>query len=125
VSPIRLPSLEIPEAQKRDYSEAEVHSTLFEPDMGALGYPPRTSSQADGEYFREQRTLAVRRLKSGRVTGRYDGLYLIGNSPVVLCEVKRYEALDSPPEFEKAKRQLIGYAHSEDFAIPPPFLVLY
>ena len=114
MSPIRLPSLEIPEAQKRDYSEAEVHSTLFEPDMGALGYPPRTSSQADGEYFREQRTLAVRRLKSGRVTGRYDGLYLIGNSPVVLCEVKRYEALDSPPEFEKAKRQLIGYAHSED-----------
>jgi hypothetical protein len=125
MSRIRFPSLEIAEAQKRDFSEAEVHSTLFEPDMVALGYPARTSSQADGEYFREQRTLAIRRLKSGHETGRYDGLYLIGNAPVVLCEIKRYESLDSQQEFERAKQQLIGYAQSEDFAVPPPFLVLY
>src|SRR6266849_8400951 len=125
MSPIRLPSLEIAESQKRDYSEAEVHSTLFEPDMVALGYPARTSSQADGEYFREQHTLAIRRLKSGHETGRYDGLYLIGNAPIVLCEIKRYESLDSQQEFERAKQQLIGYARSEDFAVPPPFLVLY
>ena len=62
--PIRLPSLNIPDAQKLTFSEADVHSTLFEPDMQALGFPPRTSSQADGEYFVEQRTLAVRRLRS-------------------------------------------------------------
>jgi hypothetical protein len=80
--------------------------------MTTLGYPPRSSRQADGEYFVEQRTLAVRRLKSGRATGRYDGLYLIGNSPVVLCELKRYEALEAPAEWERAKRQLVEYAGS-------------
>lgn len=93
--------------------------------MRALGYPQRESSQAAGEYFREQRTLALRRLKSRRATGRYDGLYLIGNSPVVLCELKRYNALDAPAEFERAKDQLVSYAKSEDFAEPPPFLILY
>lgn len=93
---IRLPSLDLPESQKRSFSEADIHSTLFELDMAALGYPARTTSHADGEYFLEQRTLAVRRLRSRRETGRYDGLYLVGNSPVVLCEIKRYEALDPP-----------------------------
>ena len=82
MTPVRLPSLEIPESEKSRLSEADVHSTLFEPDMQALGYPPRTSSQADGEHFLEQRTLAVRRLKPQRATGRYDGLYLIWNAPV-------------------------------------------
>src|SRR5579872_6267409 len=125
MSPVHLPSLDVSEAQKRGFSEADVHSTLFEPDMRALGYPPRTSSQADGEYFVEQRSLAMRRLRSGRSTGWYDGLYLVGNSPVVLCELKRYDAVDSAADWERAKRQLTGYAASEDFAVPPPFLVLY
>jgi len=125
MTPLRLPSLDVPEAQKHAFSEADVHSTLFEPDMQALNYPPRTSSQADGEYFVEQRSLAVRRLRSGRSTGFYDGLYLLGNSPVVLCELKRYDALDSLKDFERAKEQLQGYASSEDFAVPPPFLILY
>jgi hypothetical protein len=125
VTPIRLPSLEIAESEKRQLSEADVHATLFELDMISLGYPPRTSSQAEGDYFIEQRRLAVRRLKSAHATGRYDGLYLIGNSPVVLCEIKRYEALDAPKDFERAKRQLTEYARSEDFSAPPPYLVLY
>ena len=123
--PTSLPSLSISPAQKCLFSEADVHSTLFDPDMAALGYPRRSSTQADGEYFLEQRTLAVRRLRSGRATGRYDGLYLIGNSPVVLCEIKRFEALDGSKDFERAKGQLIDYAKSEDFAQPPPFLILY
>ena len=123
--PVRLPSLDIPEDEKRRFSEADVHSTLFEPDLRALGYPPRSSSQADGEHFLEQRTLAVRRLRSQRATGRYDGLYLIGNAPVVLCEIKRYDALDAPAAFEEAKRQLVAYARSEDFKTAPPFLFLY
>ena len=123
---IRLPSLEIPESQKRGFSEADVHSKLFDLDMTrAFGYPSRLTTEADGEHFREQRTLAVRRLKTGAATGRFDGLYLVGNSPVVLCEIKRYDAIDSPADFERAKRQLIDYARSEDFAEPPPFLVLY
>ncbi|MHB8469554.1 MAG: Eco57I restriction-modification methylase domain-containing protein [Gaiellaceae bacterium] len=125
MSTIRLPSLDVPEAEKRGFTEAEVHSKLFEPDMGALGYPARTSSQADGEHFAEQRSLAIRRLRSGRSRGFYDGLYLLGNSPVVLCELKRYEAVDSAADWERAKKQLIGYATSEDFLAPPPFLVLY
>src|SRR5438552_4113919 len=125
MSPTRWPSLDIPESQKRAFSEADVRSTLFELDMTFLGYPPGTSTQADGEFFIEQRTLALRRLKSGQDTGRYDGLYLIGNTPVVLCELKRYDALDSPAAYEEAKRQLVGYARSEDFEIPPPFLLLY
>lgn len=104
--PIRLPSLGVPEVEKRAFSEAEVHSTLFEPDMRALGFPPRESSQADGEYFREQRTLALRRLKSGRDTGRYDGLYLVGNSPVVLCEIKRFGELDGQAQLERAVTHL-------------------
>ncbi|HVM16076.1 MAG TPA: N-6 DNA methylase [Gaiellaceae bacterium] len=122
---IRLPSFDVSEEEKRRFSEAEVHSSLFEPDMLALGYPARTTTHAAGEYFQEQRTLALRRLKSGCATGRYDGLYLIGNSPVVLCEIKRYGAIDAPADFERAKRQLVDYARSEDFAEPPPFLVLY
>jgi hypothetical protein len=125
VTPYRPPSLEIPETEKRQFSEAEVHSTLFEPDMRALGFPARESSQADGEYFREQRTLALRRLKSARETGRYDGLYLVGNQPVVLCELKRYKELDTGAQLDEATRQLQSYAQSEDFAAPPPFLVLY
>ena len=125
MSRIRLPSSDVPEHEKRAFSEAEIHSKLFEPDMAALGYPPRTSSQADGEYFAEQRSLAVRRLRSGRSLGYYDGLYLLGNSPVVLAELKRYDAVDSPREWERAKEQLVGYAKSEDFSAPPPFLVLY
>ena len=125
MSPAHPPSLDISEAEKRRFSEAEVHSTLFEPDMRALGFPARESSQADGEYFREQRTLALRRLKSGRETGRYDGLYLIGNQPIVLCEIKRYDELDSPGQLEQAVRQLQAYAQSEDFISPCPFLVLY
>jgi len=125
VSPVRLPSFDIPEAEKQRLSEADVHSTLFEPDMAALGYPARTSSEADGEHFREQRTLAVRRLKSQRVTGRYDGLYLIGNAPVVLCEIKRYDELDSQAALDKARGQIVEYALSEDFKAPPPFLALY
>jgi hypothetical protein len=125
VTSIRLPSLDVSEALKRGFSEADVHSTLFESDMRILGYPARTSSQADGEHFVEQRSLAIHRLRSGRSTGRYDGLYLVGNSPVVLCEIKGYESLDSSGDWERAKRQLIDYAKSEDFAVPPPFLVLY
>jgi adenine-specific DNA-methyltransferase len=125
VPTIKLPSLDIPDAQKHSFSEADVHSTLFEPDMQALGFPPRTSSQADGEYFVEQRSLAVRRLKSQRATGRYDGLYLIGNSPTVLCEIKRFSALDTPQALLTAVTQLQQYALSEDFVAPPPFLTLY
>jgi len=121
----RPPSLDIPESEKSAYTEADVHSKLFEPDMVALGFPPRTANQADGEWFQEQRALALRRLKSGRTRGQHDGLYLIGNSPIVLCELKRYDGLDSPRELEKAKQQLIEYALSEDFSPPPPFLVLY
>ncbi len=122
---IRLPSLGIPEEQKRAMSEAEVRAKLFELDMSALGYPGGTSTQAEGEYFLEQRTLAMYRLKSQRDTGRYDGLYLIGNSPVVLCEIKRYDAIDANRELDRAKQQLIDYAQSEDFAEAPPFLLLY
>jgi len=33
VKTIRLPSLEIPESQKRGYSEADVHSKLFDLDL--------------------------------------------------------------------------------------------
>ncbi len=124
----RPPSLDVPAAQKRHYTEADVHSKLFELDLGALGYPPRTSSQADGEYFLEQGRLAMRRLKS-RINrgerGHYDGLYLIGNSPVVLCEIKRYEGLDSDQDLARAVGQLTDYARSEDFKTPPPFLLLY
>lgn len=83
MTPLHLPSDDVPESQKRDFSEADVHSTLFEPDMRSLRFPPRTSSQADGEYFVEQRSLAMRRLRSGKSTGWYDGPYLIGNSPIV------------------------------------------
>ena len=41
-------------AAKLAYTEADVHSKLFEPDMSSLGFPPRTASQADGEWFQEQ-----------------------------------------------------------------------
>lgn len=122
---IRLPSFDVPEHEKRGFSEADVHSTLFEPDMSALGYPVRTSSQADGEYFVEQGRLALRRLRSRRDTGRYDGLYVIGNSPVLLAEIKRYDAIDSPAELARAVKQLQDYARSDDFSEPPPFLLLY
>ncbi len=122
---IGLPSAGIGDDEKRRYTEADVHSKLFEPDMAALGYPVRTSSQADGEYFLEQRHLAFRRLKSQRQRGHYDGLYLIGNSPIVLCEIKRYEVLDSEGGLANAVRQLQRYALSEDFSTPPPFLLLY
>ena len=120
-----LPSASVSESEKRRYSEADVHAKLFEPDMTSLGYPPRTASQADGEYFLEQGHLALRRLKSKRERGRFDGLYLIGNAPVVLCELKRHDVLNSDREYEKAKQQLVDYARSEDFACPPPFLLLY
>lgn len=125
MSPARPPSLDVPEHEKRGFSEAEIHSTLFERDLLALGYPARGSSQADGEYFREQKTLALRRLKTQRATGRYDGLYLIGNQPVLLCELKRYDQLDTTEQLDRAARQLQDYARSEDFASPPPFLALY
>jgi hypothetical protein len=125
---VRLPSLVVPEVEKRSYTEADVHSKLFESDMRAMGYPRRENKQSDGEYFLEQRALAVRRLKS-RVDrsqrGHYDGLYLVGNAPVVLCEIKRYDALDSPRQLEQAVVQLQEYARSDDFDVPPPFLVLY
>ena len=123
--PLTLPSQQIPEGEKQALTEAEVHSKLFEPDMVSLGYPPRTNNQAHGDYFREQRSLAMRRLKSGRERGHYDGLYMVGNSPVVLCEIKRYEMLDTERKFEAAARQLQDYARSEDFEEPPPFLLLY
>ncbi len=125
MTPRRLPSLDIPEQQKRRYSEADVHSKLFQPDMAVLGYPPHDATQADGEHYLEEGRLAVNRLKSGAGSGFFDGLYLIGNAPVVLCEIKRYDAIDAPAAFERAKQQLIDYARSEDFAEPPPFLVLY
>jgi hypothetical protein len=122
---VRLPSLDVPEEQKRGYSEADVRSKLFEADMAALGYPALTATQADGEYQLEQRSLALRRLKTRNERGAYDVLYLIGNAPILLCELKRYDALDSQAAFDAAKKQLVGYALSEDFEVPPPFLVLY
>jgi len=128
VSPPTLPSLDIAESVKSAFTEADVHSKLFEPDMAALGFPPRVRSQADGEYFLEQGHLALRRLRTKldrRQRGHYDGLYLMGNSPVVLCEIKRFDAIDSPAAFAEAVRQLKGYAASEDFETPPPFLLLY
>ena len=70
MNPQRLPSTNIPEFEKTAFSEADVHASLFEPDMVALGYPSRASTQADGAYFVEQRTLALHRLKSRRATGR-------------------------------------------------------
>ena len=124
----RPPSLDVPDSEKHAYTEADVHSKLLEKDLAALGYPPRTSSQADGEYFQEQGRLAMRRLKSRtdrRKSGHYDGLYLIGNSPVMLCEVKRYGMLDTDGELARAVDQLKSYARSEDFKTPPPFLLLY
>ena len=33
---IRPPSLDVPEFEKRGFSEADAHSTLFDPDMIAL-----------------------------------------------------------------------------------------
>jgi hypothetical protein len=69
VTPIRLPSLDVPDEQKRLYSEADVRSKLFEGDMAALGYPPLAATQADGEYQLEQRSLALRRLKTRRERG--------------------------------------------------------
>ncbi|MDQ3759063.1 MAG: hypothetical protein M3331_03865 [Actinomycetota bacterium] len=65
----QLPSLNIPPIEKSGYTEADVHSKLFEADMQALGYPFRKSTQADGEYFLEQRRLAARRLKTGKQRG--------------------------------------------------------
>ncbi len=124
----RLPSLDVPLHEKRSFSEAEVHSKLFEPDMTALGYPARTRTQGDGAHFQEQGHLALRRLRSRddrRTKGYYDGLYLIGNAPVVLCELKRYDALDAQAMLDRAVRQLKRYALSEDFSVPAPFLLLY
>ncbi len=126
--PIHLPSQDVPESEKRSYSEADVHGKLFEADMRALGYPPRSNTQADGEHFLEQGRLALRRLRTRQDRARqgfYDGLYLLGNAPLVLCELKRFDALESRPQIEAALRQLTAYATSEDFAVPPPFLVLY
>jgi len=115
----------VPEWEKRAYTEADVHAKLFEPEMATRGFPARTSTQAEGEHFLEQRRLAVHRLKSRRERGYYDGLYLLGNSPIVLCELKRYHGLDSERELRRAVEQLKSYALSEDFAVPPPFLLLY
>ena len=125
---IRLPSLDVPLHEKRAFSEAEVHSKLFEPDMMALGYPSRTRTQGDGAHFQEQGRLALRRLRSRedrQARGFYDGLYLVGNAPVVLCELKRYDSLDGLLAVNRAISQLKRYALSEDFAVPPPFLLLY
>lgn len=125
---MRLPSFDVPDHEKRGFSEAEVHSKLFEPDMTALGYPSRTRTQADGSHFQEQGRLALRRLRSRdnrQARGFYDGLYLIGNAPVVLCELKRFDALDGTPALDRAISQLKDYALSEDFSVPPPFLLLY
>ncbi|MBA3420352.1 MAG: N-6 DNA methylase [Thermoleophilaceae bacterium] len=120
-----LQSHGVPEWEKQAYTEADVHAKLFEPEMAAHGFPARTSTQAEGEHFLEQRRLALHRLKSRRERGFYDGLYLIGNSPIVLCELKRYDALDSDRVQKRAVEQLKSYALSEDFAVPPPFLLLY
>lgn len=120
-----LPSTGISEAEKSAYTEAEVHSKLFEPDLRVLGYPPRTNTQAAGEHFLEQRALAMRRLASGKSRGHFDGLYMVGNAPLVLCEIKRYDAIDTPSAFNAAVKQLRDYALSEDFDRPPPFLLLY
>lgn len=121
----QLPSQNISAAEKGAYTEADVHAKLFHPDLTLLGYPRRESSQAEGEYFLEQHRLAARRLKTGKERGFYDGLFLIGNSPIVLCEIKAYHAIDTVGQMEKAVRQLKDYARSEDFAEPPPFLLLY
>src|SRR6266511_1824800 len=102
MTPLQLPSAELPEAEKRGFSELDVHSKLFEPDMATLGYPRRSNTQADGEYFLEQGQLALRQLKTQRIRGAYDGLYLIGNPSIVLCEIKRYEALNSQRALEEA-----------------------
>ncbi len=56
---IRLPSFDVAEAQKRAFTEADVHSKLFEPDLVSLGYPPRTNNQADGEHFLERMRRCV------------------------------------------------------------------
>lgn len=64
MSPPTLPSLDIAESVKSAFTEADVHSKLFEPDMVALGFPARVRSQADGEYFLEQGHLALRRLRT-------------------------------------------------------------
>lgn len=48
MTPRQLPSLAVAEAEKKAFTEADVHSKLFEPDMRLLGYPRRTSNQADG-----------------------------------------------------------------------------
>jgi hypothetical protein len=54
-----------------------------------------------------------------------DVLYLVGNAPVALCELKRFDGLDAQVAFDNAKKQLQDYARSEDFEVPPSFLVLY
>ncbi len=121
-----LPSDSVPEAEKSGYSEADVHSKLLESDLTHLGFPPRHNPQSAGEYAVEQKRLAVHRLQSREARrGHLDILYLIGNTPVVLVEVKRYDVLDTPSEFERATRQLKEYAMSTDFDEPPPFLMLY
>lgn len=121
-----LPSAEVPESEKSSFTEADVHSKLLETDLAKLGFPPRSNRQSAGEYSVEQQRLAVFRLKSHEARrGHFDILYLIGNSPVVLVEVKRYDVLDKDKDFERAKQQLMEYALSADFEVPPPFLILY
>src|SRR6266496_916161 len=43
----------------------------------------------------------------------------------MLCEIKRFDAVDSTQSLEAATRQLQRYAQSDDFGAPPPFLLLY
>ncbi len=51
---VRLPSGDVPESEKRRYTESDVHSKLFEPDLAVLGYPPHSAIR--GFYRRVGRT---------------------------------------------------------------------
>ena len=76
--------------------------------MVARGYPSNTASQAAGEYFREQQTLALRRLKSqhahswGPLRRPLPDRKLAGRP---WRADKRYGAIDSESDWHGAKSQ--------------------
>ncbi len=94
------------------YSEQDTADKLILPYFTRThGFP-----KPDSLDYQAQHTLPT---EPGK-TGRYDGLYLRGGYPYVVLEAKRYAHDLDDTDFRQAR----GYATSEFFDKPVPFLVV-
>jgi len=110
------------ERELKDLNEDETRDQLFHPMMKKIGYPPSSNTVVEKEHYKQQKMLRVdSKIRKKR---KYDGCYCIGNTPLILVELKSWKEIQNESDLQSAFEQALEEAKSKDFVKPPPFILV-